>query len=181
MGIARTKGGVKGMWSRAFAALLVLVALLSGTVALADDEIVIDQDSGQRTADTLVTYDVEEGYELSIPVTVDLSEGAQSALIGATRMNLEPGHKVSVTVSSGVSDGRVTLVSTTDASATTATVVSLSEGGEGIADNATVATFVGANTQPTTGGTLYFSATPDDLQLGTYVGTITFSIAITDQ
>jgi len=130
--------------------------------------------------ETQVIYTKSSTYTVSIPAAVDLSDGAASASITATAMNLAPKKQLAVTVVSGISEGKVTLTDADDSTVTAESTVSLTEGGEGIADNAVVAVFRGTDTAVFENGTLFFSALPEEQQAGTYSGTITFSMAVTE-
>lgn len=149
----------------ALALALLLIAALAAPV-LADE--------------TVVTYTKTSAYLISIPASVDLSDGPQKIMITATEMNLAPKRLLKVSVVSGITDGKVILKDKADETVTAESVVSFTEGGEGIADRQIVAVFEGTGLEPVENGTLYFSALPDDQQAGDYAGVITFSMAVED-
>ncbi len=143
----------------------------------ADD---ITQDSTNKSGTTNVTYIEENKYIVTIPSSVELkTSGETTASITASKMNIEPGKKLQVSVSSGISDGKVTLTRTGTDDNTTSTV-SLTSGGAEIDDNAVVATFTGQSTN-VTGGTLYFSKLSDNLNAGKWSGQIIFQIQVVDK
>lgn len=147
---------------------LFAAALLAGTAFPAYAE----------TRDITVTYNEASTYTLSIPATVNLSETEEvSETIGVSAVNVATTEQVQIKVSSGVSAGKVTLTDTRDAANTISSTVSLTSGGDGIADNTVVAAFEGASTTPVSGGTLYFSAL-GDVYAGSYEGTIVFEASI---
>ncbi|MCD8104144.1 MAG: hypothetical protein LUF35_03860 [Lachnospiraceae bacterium] len=147
---------------------LFAAALLAGTALPAYAEY----------RDMTVSYIEASTYTLSIPATVNLSETEEvSAVIGVSDVNIATTEQVQIKISSGVSSGKVTLTDTKDAANTISSTVSLTTGGEGIADDAVVAAFEGASTTPVSGGTLYFSAL-GDVYAGSYEGTIVFEASI---
>ena len=147
---------------------LFAAALLAGTALPAY------ADSRNMT----VNYTEASTYTLSIPTTVSLLETATvSRIIGVSAVNVATTEQVQIKVSSGISDGKVTLTDTKDAANTISSTVSLTTGGEGIADDAVVAAFEGNSTTAVSGGTLYFSAL-GDVYAGSYEGTIVFEASI---
>ena len=134
--------------------------------------------SGPNKAETSVTYTEPNKYTIKIPSSVELKTSDEtSASITATSMNIESGKKLQVSVSSGISEGKVTLTRTGATDNTTSTV-SLTSEGAGISNNTVVATFAGQSTDVITGGTLYFSALSDNLNAGEWNGQITFQIEV---
>ncbi|WP_296835576.1 hypothetical protein [Marvinbryantia sp.] len=133
--------------------------------------------------DTLtVTYAKDSRYVLSIPKTVTLSETVSVAAepIALTESNVASGKKVAVTVASGIAGGKVTLTDSADATNTITSTVSLSAGGEAIADNAVVAEFKGNSLEAETGtGTLHFAAL-GTVGAGSYSGQIVFTSSVVD-
>ncbi|MCD7957108.1 MAG: hypothetical protein LUG93_15435 [Lachnospiraceae bacterium] len=128
--------------------------------------------------DMTVNYTEASTYTLSIPATVNLSETEEvTQTIGVSAVNVATTEQVQIKISSGISDGRVTLTDTKDATNTISSTVSLTTGGEGIADDAVVAAFEGNSTTAVSGGALYFSAL-GDVYAGSYEGTITFEASI---
>ncbi len=152
---------------------LALALVLLMVTALAVPALATDQ--------TVVTYTKTSTYTVSVPAGVDLSDGAVSASITASAMNIAPAKQLVVAVSSGISGGKVTLTDAADSSVTAQSTVSLTEGGAGIADDAVVAVFRGTDTAVFADGTLYFSALPENQQAGNYSGVITFSMSVVDQ
>lgn len=127
-----------------------------------------------------VTYTEPNNYVISIPSSVILEKGNEvSAPITATIINIEPSYEVQVSINNGIDNGSVTLTRE-GGSETTTSKVSLTTGGDAIADKAIIATFEGQDTTVTSGGTLYFSALPTDLAAGKWTGTITFSVSVED-
>ncbi len=153
--------------------ILALTLVLLLAAALAVPALATDQ--------TVVTYSKTSSYTVVIPAGVDLSDGAASAVITASTMNIAPMKQLVVSVNSGISEGKVTLVEASDSSIFAQSTVSLTEGGAGIANDAVVAVFRGTSTDAFENGTLYFSALPEDQQAGNYSGTIVFSMAVVDQ
>ncbi|MCD7981403.1 MAG: hypothetical protein LUF32_03665 [Clostridiales bacterium] len=147
---------------------LFAAALLAGTALPAYAE----------TSDMTAYYYEASTYTLSIPATVNLTETATvSRIIGVSAVNVATTEQVQIKVASGISDGKVTLTDTRDAANTIESTVSLTNGGNGIADNAVVAAFEGTSTTAVSGGTLYFSAL-GDVYAGSYEGTIVFEASI---
>ena len=128
-----------------------------------------------------VTYTEPNKYIVSIPSSVDLTKET-STKITSKEINIAPGKQVEVKILSGInSDGKVTLNREKgEPSDVTESTVSLAENGQAIAENAIVATFEGQSTAVKTGGTLYFSALPDNLAAGEWKGQITFSVSVED-
>lgn len=125
-----------------------------------------------------VTYTEPNNYVISIPSSVTLKKGEEvSTSITATTMNIEPSHEVQVSIKSGINNGGVTLTRE-GGSETTTSKVSLTTGGDAIADKAIIATFEGQDTTVTNDGTLFFEGLSDGLKAGTWKGQIIFSISV---
>ena len=125
-----------------------------------------------------VSYTKANEYELSIPKTVTLSASEETVMeIGATKMNIEPGKEVRVSVKKGINDGKVTLQRKNSKDLATSKV-SMSSNGTLITSVQTVAIFSGRNTNATTGGKLYFSAMPATLAAGEWTGQIVFEVGV---
>lgn len=124
-----------------------------------------------------VTYTEANTYTITIPQDVTLrTDQSVRTTISASKMNMEPTKKINVSISSGISNGGITLTRKNALDTTTSTV-SLSNGGKGIVDDAVVATFTDQNTTAEHGtGTLYFSSLPTTLNAGTWTGSIVFKI-----
>ena len=138
------------------------------------------------SGETQVMYNEGNNWNITIPATVDLyTDKGTSCSITASLINIEPRHRLEISVSGGISDGRVTLLHEdgTEEDAITS-LVSLTEGAEtGIEENEVVAEFRGSEFEgaitPSKGGTLYFSALEgDNIRAGEYSGTITFTMSV---
>lgn len=135
-----------------------------------------------------VQYSQATTYTLSIPATITLSENqaAQAENIGVSAVNTEPGKKVQVKVSSGITNNQVELVRTGD---TTTKVVSdvTDKDGNKVSNGFVVAEFQDMSTTPITAGTgiLNFSAIRDSaggtVKAGSYTGTIVFEASVEDR
>lgn len=157
----------------------MMVAVMVAGMALP----VSAEDTTPMTGNVPVSYEESSTFTLSIPSTVSLSENnGTSGTVGLTDINVSTTEKVQIKVTGGIADGAVTLTDRADEDNTCVSTVSLSEGGEGIANDAVIAEFEGSgsNPTPTSGGTLYFTAL-GDVPAGTYNGTITFQASIEEK
>lgn len=130
-----------------------------------------------------VGYTEGSTFTLNIPATlVALKEGEEvSEKVGLTSINVGTTEKVQIKVTKGISGGKVTLVDEKDPANTCKSLVALTSGAEtGIGDNEVVAEFEGTSTNPTKGGTLYFSQL-GDVPAGTYRGTIEFTASLVNK
>lgn len=132
----------------------------------------------EKTEQMTVSFEKKSSYLLNIPAQLELSDiTGKAKAIGVNSINLPTNKKLQIKVSSGIKDGKVTLTDENDAANTCSSTVSLASGGTGIADNAVVAEFADMSTEATSGGKLYFSRL-ENVQAGTYKGTITFVASI---
>lgn len=143
--------------------------------------------AAENTGSMTVQYTKEDvsasTFTLSIPKDVTLSETAEvTENVGLSAIDVKDTEKVEIKVSSGITGGKVELTKETDASSTIHSTVSLTSGGNGIADNAVVASFSNNTTTADAGtGTLYFSAIEETVEPGTYSGNITFEASIVNK
>lgn len=136
---------------------------------------------------TTVKYQESNDWIVTIPaeVTLSASQGTECS-ITASKINIEPGKELQVSILSGISSGQVTLSRTNGTSADdiTSTVRLTENASGGISQNEVVAKFSGSaftgTIRPTYGGTLYFSSLGGDIKAGSYTGTITFSMSVAD-
>lgn len=135
-------------------------------------------DTEALTGNVNVKYEEPSTFTLTIPADLTLSQdtGAQRE-IGLSAINVSTTEKVQIKITNGISEGKVTLTDVDDSKNTCASTVSLSENGEGIANDAVIAEFKGTSTTAALGGTLHFSAL-GDVPAGTYSGQITFQASI---
>lgn len=139
------------------------------------------------SGETKVSYTEGNNWNVTIPAKVDLyTDKGTSSQITASMVNIEPGRTLQISVSSGISGGKVTLNRENgDVGDTITSTVSLAESGTGIADDAVVAEFSGSQFEgtitPTSGGTLYFSKLEGtNIKAGSYTGTINFVMNVAD-
>lgn len=127
--------------------------------------------------DMTVKYREPNAYTISIPSSVDLSNGATSNKIEAKNVNLEPNKEIKITITSGVNTtGVIELSRENDTNTKAVTTISKTQGGIGIALNGEVATFKTDGEQQ-----LYYSeieaSDGGQVKAGNYSGTLTFTVS----
>lgn len=130
-----------------------------------------------------VNYTQGNVYIINIPQNVALQQQTETtAQITGKSMNIEPNKAAQVRVSSGITDGAVSLTLTDGGAEDKVTsTVSLTSGGEGITSDTVVAEFSGQSLDPATGtGTLYFAGLPADMKAGSWTGQLTFQVSLVD-
>ena len=158
-------------------AVSVLSALLAYPVLAADNP---DSSEVPDNRQTTLTYSVGSDYMVTIPPQVGLNSELK---ITSTKANTEPGMAVLVRISSGLTDGSVTLDRENDKTGYKITApVRLN----GKTDKVTTGTVLAAfqditETTEVTGGTLTFgtpvAADGKEVKAGSYSGKVTFVIS----
>lgn len=143
----------------------------------------------QTSGEMNLKYTEGNHWTVTIPSEVSLSTGSDSdSTITATEINIEPNRKLEVSVSAGVSNGQAVLTRKNGITGSddVTSMVSLSTGGAGIADNEVVAEFSGTkkdiSISADKNGTLYFSKLSakdgGTVKAGEYTGKITFLLEV---
>lgn len=150
----------------------MMVAVMTAGMALP----VSAADTAPISRTVSVAYEEDSTFTLTIPATVTLSENAgATATVGLDAINVSTTEKVQISVTGGISDGKVTLTDINDSSNTCSSTVSLTEGDEGLASDAVIAEFT-MESHPLTAA-LYFTAL-GNVPAGTYSGQMTYQASI---
>lgn len=123
-----------------------------------------------------VTYRQPNAYTVTIPQSVNLSNGATSNKIEVKDVNLEPNAEIKIKISQGVdNNGVIELSREQDTNTKAVTTISKEQSGTGIKLNEDFVTFTANGSQ-----SLYYSkiAAKDGGQVkaGNYNGTLTFTV-----
>lgn len=172
------------MKKKLIAGMMVAMMVVGMVMPVSAAELTPTNPSGS----TNVTYEEGNNWNVTIPAKVDLyTDKGTDSQITASMVNIAPGKALQISVSSGISGGKVTLARENGTSADNITsTVSLTEGASsGIADDAVVAEFSGSQFEgtinPIYGGTLYFSKLEGtNIKAGSYTGTINFVMNVVD-
>lgn len=144
-----------------------IISLLAATAMLtacalpvcADD---ITSDGG--SVSTKVTYNATSNYVVSIPATVDVSDGAKTETVSLTTANIKSTEKVTISVSGLDTDKKVTLTNKDDSSKTLKSAVTV--------DGAAITDF--DLTKNARNKDITFGAVEGEKVAGEYQGTVTF-------
>ncbi|SHH57228.1 hypothetical protein SAMN02745196_00820 [Clostridium collagenovorans DSM 3089] len=123
-----------------------------------------------------VTYREPNNYTVTIPSSVDLSNGATSKQIEVKDVNLEPSREIKVKITQGVdSNGVVELSREDDTETKAVTTISITQSGTGIAKDTDFVSFTANGTQD-----LYFSdleaKNGGTIKAGNYNGQLVFTV-----
>lgn len=137
--------------------------------------------ANESSGSTAVTYGEENTYTITIPDKVNVNKyGGDNveADITSSSANIEPGKKVSVTISSTIIDqGKIELKNGNQAVTTKVT-----KDNSPITKDKEVASFTGMINTSIVGGTLNFSAIQESNALaGSYTGRLDYSIAVVNE
>lgn len=124
-----------------------------------------------------VTYRQPNAYTVTIPQSVNLSNGATSNKIEVKDVNLEPNAKIKIKISQGVdNNGVIELSRDQDTTTKAVTTISKTDGGTGIAQGTDFVEFERNGEQA-----LYYSKIAakggGTIKAGDYSGTITFEVS----
>lgn len=160
------------------AALALAIAASMTTVAFAADTSITV--GGNQTANTVVTYGLEEGYTVVIPDAVNLDEtGKGTAELQASNVIIAAGKTLNVRVNGADYQDAWELIDTADATNKLTYVIGKTEGGSDVVNNSVVLSSAsGVNSDSTVTQKLYFAIDEDITKSGTYEDTLTFTVSI---
>lgn len=151
---------------------LVMVFSLSVTAFAAD----INQDTGDKTGSTNVTYEVSPAYTVTIPASVTLGN---SVTVSASGVKVAKGSQVVVKLTGTSENDNTFKVKTTEGAELTYTVkkdnVDISVGDTVLTVNPDSAT---DNSGASGSASLSFIAPDTVTYAGTYTGTVTFTVSV---
>lgn len=156
----------------------VLVMSMATTVFAADAEITT---GGNQSAETVVTYDMTEGYTVIIPesVVIDATTKKGTAIVGAENIVIAYGKTLNVTISGDDYADAWELIDVADATNKVKYLIGTTEGGEDIVNESVVLTSAaGDNWNSKVEETIYFSLGEDVEKAGSYEDTLTFTVSI---
>ena len=161
----------------AVALALVMATSMTSVVFAADANITVD---GSQSANTVVTYGLDEGYTVVIPDAVALdADGKGTATLSASDVIIATGKTLNVRISGADYDTAWELIDKTDANNKLVYIIGTTDGADDVVNNSVVLSSAsGANWNSEVSKTLYFAIDEDVEKSGSYEDTLTFTVSI---